>query len=376
MSVKNLTFILGAPFLIGNAYAGLIDPVPHPQREMRDWVYGSEKPEFDSFSPEDLIYDRFDEWPSPRRSRLEAQFGEALKKVRLGDWENAEQLLRALVKDYPRYWPATEQLARVYLFLGKRRESIELLRSVMTWKKGKPQISLIDRINLYGRQFVKNETFQEYQKGLNAFLNGEVKSSIDHFNESLKKEKDHLKVLIRMGQAFCLLEEYSEAIRILRNAKKLNPYEREVSVWLARAYMKSGRIQVGFEEFSRAGIYLQSHEQGVVWYADALVESGQLERAISYLRANFRKNPFHLKVAEKLSSLLGESQNDSEKILEARRTLQIILSRFEDYKRRLREKPTFEISRIPFRSEKFRRKVHTAISAMDSKLDFARKDSA
>jgi tetratricopeptide (TPR) repeat protein len=113
----------------------------------------------------------------------------------------------------------------------------------------------------------------------------------------------------------------------------LNPYEPEIHLWLGHALYERGEMREALSELKSAYLELSSSEVASIWYSEALYSSGQKQAAIQVLDDDVRRHPNHVAGLVALSRyrLMGSTATDSNAAWQARKELQLALSRIPLY---------------------------------------------
>jgi tetratricopeptide (TPR) repeat protein len=118
----------------------------------------------------------------------------------------------------------------------------------------------------------------------------------------------------------------------LRLAKRLNPYEPEVSLWLGRALHQRGELSDAVTELKIAYEGLPTSERAPIWYSEALLSAGNRKAAVSVLENDAEAQPFHLAGIVTLARMRTEIFRDgADTLWSARKELQVALSRLPEY---------------------------------------------
>ncbi len=251
-----------------------------------------------------------------------------------GKWSDSISILQPLFVKQPKSIPVVLGLANALTHLGRRQEALAILFEATQWAKGAQKIFFIRRIRVLSRLFLNNKTFQTYQDGLKLILAKKYRNAIERFERSLGDEPENVEVLVRLGQSFILADDSEKALQFLIFAKKLNPFDSEINLWLGRAFQKTGQINDALLEFRIACDGLKKSEQAIFWLAESLVASGQVLGAIRILERDFKIFPFHLlTLISAIKLRLQMPYSESQILWTARKNLQHALSHFTEYQR-------------------------------------------
>ena len=196
-------------------------------------------------------------------------------------------------------------------------------------KKGSQQKQLIARLRVLSRAFLTNASFQIYQDGVNLMLAEKYRAARERFEKALGQEPANIEVLTRMSQCLVLEGDYDSAAEQLRLARRLDPYEPEIRLWLGRALHQRGEIREALVELKSAYLELPSSEMAALWYADALYAFSQPEAANEVLDDDLKRHPEHVHalIEQSRHRLLGTSPQDVQAAWTARKELQLAQSR-------------------------------------------------
>lgn len=248
-------------------------------------------------------------------------------------WAEAAIVLRSILKRSPDFVPGAIELARALVYSGRREEALAVLGQAAARHQGPRRAALIDRAHVIGRLFLTTRAQQVFQEGLNLLETGKYRPARERFEQALEAEPDNVEVLARIGQCLVLEGDNDSAAERLRLAKRLDPFEPEVGLWLGRALHQRGELSQALVELKAAYDGLERSERAALWYADALVASGARRAAVTLLAEDSKAEPFHLAgllvLARLRVELFRESGTDS--LWNARKDLQVALSRLPKY---------------------------------------------
>lgn len=236
-------------------------------------------------------------------------------------------------------------LATSLTYLGHREEALKQLINAAGHFKGAQKAQLVSRIRVLSRLFLTNTTFQVYQDGLILLSSRKFKLSQEKFERALSKEIDNVEVLIRMGQSAFFEGNSKEAVGHFKMAKRLDPYDPEIRMWLGKAFQTLGNspealleLKEAYHAYRGSGRSLEkdagrNSEVVAVWYADSLASSGQISAALKILTQDSKSNSSHLfslVAAAKLRTQASRFDPSSWSL--ARKDLNLALKRLEHAK--------------------------------------------
>jgi cytochrome c-type biogenesis protein CcmH/NrfG len=178
--------------------------------------------------------------------------------------------------------------------------------------------------------FLTNKTFQLYQDGLNFVLAQKPHDAKEQFEKALEQEPDNVEILTRVAQCLTLEQDYDSAAEHLRYARRLNPYQPEIKLWLGRALHQRGEIPLAAQELAKAHQELPASEAAAVWYAEILIARAQKNLAIQILEEHLKKKPLHVVALVLLAKTKMSAGSDSQTLWSARQDLQVALSRLAE----------------------------------------------
>ena len=270
--------------------------------------------------------------PLPEPVSPQSDYTEAKQLLSKRKWAEAVIVLRSVHRKSPEFAPGAIELARALVYSGRREEALSVLSQSAFHQKGARKNALVDRVHVISRLFLTTKTHHVYQEGLNLLEARKYKPARELFERALEAEPDNVEVLMRIGQCLVLEGDYDSAAERLRLAKRLDPFELEVNLWLGRALHQRGELPDALGELKGAYEGLERSERAPLWYADALVTSGARRAAVTVLEGDARTEPFHLPGMIYLAKLRIELFRDGEDSLwNARRDLQVALSRLPKY---------------------------------------------
>ncbi|MGZ3687522.1 MAG: tetratricopeptide repeat protein [Bdellovibrionota bacterium] len=267
----------------------------------------------------------------------ESDFNEGRSLIAKRKWEDAAIVLRSVWKRSPFYSPVALNLATALTYSGRREEALSILAQSAQREKGAQQAAIIRKARVLSLIFINNGTFQIYQDGVNLMFAHKYRAARERFDKALEKEPDNVGILTRVGQAHVLEGDYDSAVERLRLAKRLNPFEPEIRMWLGRTLHQRGELKEAVEELRSAALELSSSELAPVWLAEAQVSLGLKSSAIQVLEEDVKREPLHVRALLTLAHLQittepsSDSAKDQQQLWSARKEVQLALSRLEKY---------------------------------------------
>lgn len=273
----------------------------------------------------------FSAWASGSQE-LNTKYVEAKHLLDKHRWEEAVPILQAYLKEEPRSTGGVIGLATAFIYTGHRDEALKLIAGLIEQVKLAQRPALIQKLKVLSRLFLKNETFQTYQYGLNFLLDKKCKNAKEKFEKALVEEPDNVEILVRYGQSLGCEGEWAEASKTLKIAKKMNPYEPEINLWLGRSYTFQNQWKEAIEELQVAQSKMKGLELASLWLAEALSASGQHLAAIRVLDSDLKGSPLHFESLLLKSKLRLQSDRvDSSSLIILKNELVAALNKTEKY---------------------------------------------
>jgi thioredoxin-like negative regulator of GroEL len=270
--------------------------------------------------------------PGNEECSAHSDYSEAKELLSKHTWAEAAIVLRSVSRKNPDFLAGAMELARALVYSGRREEALGVLGQAASRQKGPRREALEGRLRVLSRLFVTQRTQQIYQEGLNLMMVGKYRPARERFEKALESEPDNIEILTRIGQCLVLEGDMDSAAERLRLARKLDPFEPEVRLWLGRALHQRGELAEALEELKAAHEGLDASERAPVWYADALVKSGNRKAAVAVLEEDAAQQPFHLIGILTLAKLRTQLFKDgADSLWGARKDLQVALSRLPKY---------------------------------------------
>lgn len=173
---------------------------------------------------------------------LISMMDESRDMLETGDFHQAIEQLEQIVKEYPNYWPAYNNLSLAYYYTGDLEKAYELVDEILEKNPG----------NLHA--LCNKAVFSYYQQD---------NDSLFHLVEMLKKIKplgmDHQ---LKLGTTFSIIGEYEYAYHWLKKLHK-NGFEGNSTFyyWLAVAAYYTGKEQLAEKCWNRL-VQLEPDKKG------------------------------------------------------------------------------------------------------------------
>jgi len=302
---------------------------------------------------------------------VRADIGEARELIAKKKWQEAVIALRSEVARDPHAIEVQVDLARSLIYLGRREEALNVLEGAIRREKGSKKAWLIQQSQVFSRIFVTNGTFQLYQDGLNLLQIQKYRQAREKFEKALLAEGSNVEILTRLGQAYLLDGDHDSAAEQLKLARRLNPYEPEIRLWLGRAMHLRGELAEALTELRSSKSELSQSEIAPIWVADALEASGQKNLALQTLQEDLRTNPMHvMSLVNEAKLKVQLAEHNSEMLWSARQDFQNALSRVSDYLNKNRSLSEGELGlEYPVEPKDFRDEIQSSLQKVQSKLD-------
>jgi tetratricopeptide (TPR) repeat protein len=205
-------------------------------------------------------------------------------------WQEALERFQSAIDLNPSYAASYLEWARSAVMLKRRKEALDKLTSALAIVRGKDEKERIEkeRENL-SDIFYTNDTFQQYQNGLNYLRLGRSDSAVDAIEKALKTEPDNLLVLLAYAKALQAEDRQKEALAALERAFALNDGKREVRVDLAELSLAQNPERT---ILLLKPLQSDAPDERVAWLqAQALSALKKNKDAIEYLKKAAEKQP-------------------------------------------------------------------------------------
>lgn len=247
-------------------------------------------------------------------------------------WAEAAIALRSILKDEESPQVVID-LSRALTHSGRREEALGVLSRAAEQARGARKTALTRRVRVLSRTFLTTETFQAHQQGMNSLLGKNYREARERFENALVQESNNVEILLRLGQCHVAESDYDSAAERLRLARRLNPHEMETQLWLGRALFHRGELAGAKEALALAHKSLKDSELAPVWLAEVLFALGQRKEGHKVLEADLSAHPMHLMALVTLahSRYQTAGPRDTQMLWDARRDLQVAMSRLDTY---------------------------------------------
>jgi tetratricopeptide (TPR) repeat protein len=223
-------------------------------------------------------------------------------------WEEARKQFQAAIDLNPAFMPSYLEFARAAVMEGKRQLGLEKLSAASAFAKNREDKEklLREQENL-SEIFYTNETFQQYQNGLNYLRLDRPGSAVEALEKALKTESDNVLVLIAYGRALKQEERSKEAVVALERALAINEGKAEVRLELADLYLASAPTKS--LELLRPLHGRDGGERAAWVEAQALSALSRNPEAIELMHQAFEKSPSSLYAPLWLGKLYAQETN-------------------------------------------------------------------
>jgi len=242
-----------------------------------------------------------------------------------------------LFQKNPLNWSFRYDLIQSLIKLEKRKEALVLYGEWIPQAPKENAQFIVDQARRLSRLFFNEKSQAVYLEGVHFLINKKYTESLSRFLQAIQDEPDHIEVLVRIGQSYFFLGDDTNALGYFQRATDLSPWDPQLTKWLAHTYSKRGNYKKAislFEEIQESPFLDKSQSEFLVlWFAEALWNSGKRTQAIKKLENDFKNNAFHLEVLSKLARYRAEiSLNDKELLNQTKLNIQLLLSRLPDIK--------------------------------------------
>jgi tetratricopeptide (TPR) repeat protein len=256
------------------------------------------------------------------------QYSKGLELVDKKKFSEALEKFEQAIQSNSAYVSAYVEWARTSVLMGKRKEALEKLNLAMNNLKGKEDREKIAREReSLSDVFYTNETFQQYQNGLNYLKLDRSGSAIEALEKALKTEPENLLILSAYARALIAEEKQKEAIQLLEKAFQLNAGRKEIRISLGDLLLSQNPERSLF--LVKPVVDSTSPDEEASWvYAKALSALKMNRDAIEFLRNVVDQQPSWILGSFWLGKMYASEYDGS---WNARKYLMTFLKRSEPY---------------------------------------------
>lgn len=257
-------------------------------------------------------------------------------------WAEAQQKFQSAIDLNPAYVASYIEWARSAVRLGRRSEGLEKLSASLAFVRTTEEKKRVEREkeNL-SEIFYTNETFQQYQNGLNYLRLDRSASAVEALERALKTEPDNLLVLGAYAEALRAEERQKDALAVLERAFALNESNRAIRVELAESSLSQNpeRTLLLLKPLTD-----EPEQESTTWLqAQALSALKRNKEAIELLRGAYERQPAWLYAPFWLGKLYSLEANGG---WNARKYLMTFLKRSEVLEEKEKIEATAEIRKL------------------------------
>lgn len=204
-------------------------------------------------------------------------------KVRNGENNEAEELIRFVVEKTPKDVDAVNLLARALLKKGETQEGVELLLDL---SKEMPDSSIA-----------------KARAGVGLLINGQIKEGIEYLNKSIKLNPEFYQAHLFLISTYLRQRDYEQALIAAQLLHKKMPGEIKSLNILGRVYLAKGDNEKAKEHFLRVLKSRPSDSVANQNLAHLAIQSNRLDKAKNYYLAILEERKNFLPVLLKLATL-------------------------------------------------------------------------
>lgn len=149
-------------------------------------------------------------------------------------WDDALAKFGDAIDLNPGYTAAYIEYARTAVLLGRRKDGLQKLSTALqSVRRMEDREKILKERDNLAEIFYTNETFQQYQHGLNYLKLDRAGSAVEALEKAIKTEPDNVLVLSAYARALQAEERAKEALDVLEKAFALNDGTKGVRLDLA-----------------------------------------------------------------------------------------------------------------------------------------------
>jgi tetratricopeptide (TPR) repeat protein len=255
---------------------------------------------------------------------------------------------------------------------NRREEALRLLVGMKDTRSEKIPVVLENKIRLYSKIYFDQKTQQLVQEGVNYLWTNRVSEARERFSAALVDDPAQPEVMIRYAQSLYVERKYDEAIQKLKASTQLNPLEPQARLWLLRSEWMKGKTENRISEFEVISKSLPKSELASIWLAEAYQNVGRRGAAIEFLDQKQKEYPNHIGVLLKLAELrIDDSQRmikSTQRLWEAKRLLQVGLSRVSRYTQQYQQEIEGEAGFSPWTPDELKQKLTSLVADCDARI--------
>lgn len=257
---------------------------------------------------------------------LNDPFAVGMRLVEERSYPDAVELFRAAVEEDPKFVAAHVELARSLVLSGKRLEGMnQLAKAAKISVRSVDKDRVAEQRTLLAGIFYTNQTFQQFQDGLNLQRDRKTRAAVQSFEKALAKEPTNVKILVAYGNALLTLDDRAQSVPLLEKAHSILPEREDIRFSLAKGILEQNPKRAA--NLLEAQVdKAEAEEESVLVYVQALDRLGEVRKAIAVLLKSTEQRH------DRLQSLfwLGKLYSlQPEGVWMARRYLMVFLRRME-----------------------------------------------
>ncbi len=309
--------------------------------------------------------------PVPSVNPFALKLSEAQRYLKQEKWSEASALLKSIYRENQPNLAVDLALSRALFFSqGQRQEALKILQNGKRKTKGGIAEKYQDRLEVLAKTFMSRATFQVYQDGINLIMLGKVKSAQKVFEKALELEASNLEIVLRLIQTHLLLNEIESVPALIVKAQELNETDPELYMWSGRYAFLMGKFKEAMVLYKKAYDVFPESEQIAIWISELYWITGETKKSIDLLEKQTDK------YTSNLMSMVAIAKNmatrgvvtDSRQFWEARKILQIVISRLESEGTSFEAKPKVLFDRILYQSVSLRQDVEKLLVDIDTRI--------
>lgn len=279
--------------------------------------------------------------------------------------------LKHLIREVPLYLNAYSLLAEYQLADGDRSGAIETLKSAV--EKAAPSLKsgFRRKLQTIGKQFSSHKNYSAFQQAIKQINEGNFGAAQGMLEAVLKQEVDHEEVLLRLGQVYFLMGDLKKSVVYLEKSANLNLKNTEAMSWLGRTYFLSGELKKSEKTFKKINWNSEEvQEQSIIWWSEVLFNFRGRKAAIEFLEKQLERRPGSVQVLVKCAEYrMSASSKNNEAQWQAKKELQLALSRFDDYTSKemnVAAKTPFGINQL--NPDSLKKQIQESLAKLEDKL--------
>lgn len=171
---------------------------------------------------------------APQKTLAYQNYSRGVELVSHKKWQEALSKFQSAIDLNPGYVDSYIEYARASVMLQQRKNGLDKLNAAYDLARdAKDKEKIQHEIENLSEIFFTNDTFQQYQNGLNYLRLNQVAGASNALEKALKIEPDNVLIMIAYAKSLMAEDKNKDAQEVLQKTFELNPRKSEVRLSLA-----------------------------------------------------------------------------------------------------------------------------------------------